>query len=45
MRAAETFLGVGWSFMGETANGTEDVWGINEGKDYPPLWWELITEN
>jgi len=25
---------------GETANGTEDIWWIVEGKDYPRLWWE-----
>ena len=29
----------------ETANGTEDIWWIDEGKDYPRLWWELIPEN
>jgi len=26
--------------VGETANGTEDIWWIDEGKDYPRLWWE-----
>jgi hypothetical protein len=30
----------GWDFVGETANGTEDIWWILEGKDYPRLWWE-----
>jgi hypothetical protein len=40
MQTASTFLDAGWDFIGETANGTEDIWWINEGKDYPRLWWE-----
>jgi hypothetical protein len=40
MQAARTFLDAGWDFVGETANGTEDIWWIDEGKDYPRLWWE-----
>jgi hypothetical protein len=42
MQTAQTFLDAGWDFVGETANGTEDIWWILEGKDYPRLWWELI---
>ncbi|MBP7053219.1 MAG: hypothetical protein KBE65_19605 [Phycisphaerae bacterium] len=40
MQTASTFLNAGWDFMGETANGTEDIWWIDDGKDYPRLWWE-----
>jgi len=40
MQTASTFLEAGWDFVGETENGTEDIWWINEGKDYPRLWWE-----
>jgi hypothetical protein len=40
MQTAKTFLDAGWDFVGETANGTEDLWWIDEGKDYPRLWWE-----
>jgi hypothetical protein len=40
MQTAKTFLDAGWDFVGETANGTEDIWWILEGKDYPRLWWE-----
>jgi len=40
MQTADTFLGVGWDFVGETENGTEDIWWIDEGRDYPRLWWE-----
>jgi len=41
MQMAKTFLEAGWDFVGETANGTKDIWWINEGKDYPRLSWEL----
>jgi hypothetical protein len=40
MQTAKTFLDAGWDFVGETANGTEDIWWILEGKDYPRLWWQ-----
>jgi len=43
MQMASTFLDTGWDFMGETANGTQDLWWIDEGKDYPRLWWEAPT--
>ncbi len=44
MQTASTFLDAGWDFIGETANGTEDIWWILEGKDYPRLWWEAAEE-
>ncbi len=42
MQMANTFLEAGWDFIGETDNGTVDIWWILEGQDYPRLWWELI---
>lgn len=39
MQTAGPFLEAGWDFVGETANGTEDLWWILED-DYPRLWWE-----
>ncbi len=30
---------VGWDFAGETANGTEDIWDICPGLDYPKFAW------
>lgn len=42
MRVAQTFLEVGWDFLGERGNGTEDTWWILEGRDYPRLWWEKV---
>ena len=44
MRTASTFLDAGWDFVDETANGTEDIWWIDEGKDYPKLWWEAAEK-
>jgi hypothetical protein len=44
MQTASTFLDAGWDFVNETENGTEDIWWILEGQDYPRLWWES-TEN
>ena len=44
MQTAATFLDAGWDFVDETANGTEDIWWIYEGQDYPRLYWELGDE-
>jgi hypothetical protein len=45
MQTAAMFLDAGRDFVDETANGTEDIWWIDEGQDYPRLWWELTAEN
>jgi hypothetical protein len=43
---AITLLNIGWDFIDETENGTEDIWWINdEGQDYPRLWWEQQSGN
>jgi hypothetical protein len=44
MRTASTFLDAGWDFVDETENGTEDIWWILEGQDYPRLWWEAAEQ-
>jgi len=44
MQTESTFTNTGWDFVGETANGTEDIWWIDEGQDYPRLWWEAAEE-
>jgi hypothetical protein len=41
MQTAATFLEAGWDFIDESENGTDDIWWILEGQDYPRLWWEL----
>lgn len=45
MQMLSTFTDVGWDFVGETADGTKDIWWIDEGRDYPRLWWELSTSS
>jgi hypothetical protein len=40
MQRAGTFLEAGWDFVDETKNGTDDIWWIHEGQDYPRLWWQ-----
>ena len=40
MQMAGTFLNAGWDFADEVENGTDDIWWILEGQDYPRLWWE-----
>jgi hypothetical protein len=44
MQMAGTFISAVWDFMDETENGTEDIWWILEGQDYPRLYWELVTD-
>jgi len=43
MQTVSTFLNAGWDFVHERANGTVDIWRIDEGKDYPRLWWESTS--
>jgi len=45
MQTVGIFLEAGWDFMGETDNGTDDIWWMTEGRDYPHLWWEFASEN
>jgi hypothetical protein len=40
MHVASTYLDAGWDFVDETDNGTEDLWWIVEGQDYPRLSWQ-----
>ncbi len=42
MQILSAFVKAGWDFVDETANGTEDIWGILEGQNYPRLWWEAF---
>ncbi len=34
----------GNEFVDETANDTDDIWWIVEGRGYPKLWWELLED-
>ncbi|MHC4117631.1 MAG: right-handed parallel beta-helix repeat-containing protein [Planctomycetota bacterium] len=40
IQTGRTFLDAGWDFVDETENGTDDIWWILEGQDYPRLWWQ-----
>ncbi|MBN1787166.1 MAG: hypothetical protein JW806_02090 [Sedimentisphaerales bacterium] len=40
MQDIDTFLNAGWDFVGETANGTEDIWTICDGFTYPVFDWQ-----
>jgi hypothetical protein len=35
MKIRSTFTSAGWDFVRETANGTEDIWTINDTVNYP----------
>jgi hypothetical protein len=39
MYLQSTYRNAGWDFVGETANGTDDIWYM-PGYDYPRLTWE-----
>jgi hypothetical protein len=41
MQIESTFTDAGWDFVGETANGTEDIWAICQGTNYPRLAWQI----
>ena len=44
MRMQSTFEAEGWDFVGESVNGTEDIWLMPcEGRDYPSLAWQQKT--
>jgi hypothetical protein len=38
-----TFIDAGWDFVGETNNGTEDIWTMHDGVYYPQFVWELVN--
>jgi len=42
MQMTGTFTSAGWDFVGESINGTEDIWCICEGMDYPKLTWQFV---
>jgi hypothetical protein len=41
MKTQSTFTSAVWDFIGETANGTEDIWSICEGTNYPRFVWQI----
>ena len=43
MKQALTFVFAGWDFVWEDIIGTEDIWCICEGQDYPKLTWQFTV--
>ena len=41
MQDANTFITAGWDIVGESVNGTEDIWSICEGTNYPRFVWQI----
>jgi len=41
MKTQSTFTSARWDFIGETANGTGDIWAICEGTNYSRLVWQI----
>ena len=39
MQTESTFTDEGWDFVGESTNGTDEIWAIREGMDYPKHVW------
>jgi hypothetical protein len=45
MKTKSTFTSAGWDFVGETANGTQDIWRMcADGVQYPLLSWQFIED-
>jgi hypothetical protein len=46
MKTRSTFTDAGWDFVGETANGTADIWRMGaDGAGYPRLAWEPVPND
>jgi len=44
MREQHPFISTGWDFVGETMNGTEDIWRMcTDLMNYPVLWWQFSS--
>jgi len=41
MQTESTFTDAGWDFVGETVNGTEDIWMMPTSVGYPILVWQM----
>jgi len=43
MKLRDSFITAGWDFVGETENGSKDIWDICEGTNYPRLAWQSVV--
>ena len=45
MQTESTFTDAGWDFVGETANGIDDIWRMCvDGVEYPLLSWQFVPD-
>jgi hypothetical protein len=44
MQTLSTFTSAGWDFVGETANGTADIWTMPLASGYPRLSWQKVVD-
>jgi hypothetical protein len=42
MKSEDTYLAAGWDFVGETVNGTTEVWDMCDGMNYPRFVWDIV---
>jgi hypothetical protein len=42
MHQMATFTNAGWDFIGESTNGTDDIWDICDGTNYPRHVWDRV---
>jgi hypothetical protein len=43
MQTLETWAAIGWDFLGNSADGTDDIWRLcQDGVDFPRLWWQFV---
>jgi len=45
LQMEHTFTAAGWDFTGESENGTDDIWTIEEGLDYPRLVDKIVYDS
>ncbi|MDD5063597.1 MAG: GLUG motif-containing protein [Phycisphaerae bacterium] len=43
MQTKSTFTDTGWDFIGETDNGTDNIWTIDENNNYPRYWQGILN--
>jgi len=43
MEKRATYTDLGWDFVLENDNGTDDIWTVRENRDFPKLVWDLVN--
>jgi len=45
MQTLNTFTSATWDFVGEPDNGTEDIWTVCQGTNYPRFAWQVLPSD